>query len=379
MKIMFTGGGTAGHIFPIIGIVREIKKIYPHPDLKIFYVGPKDKFASALLLQEGVEIKTIFAGKMRRYFSIQNFLDVLRLPIGVLQAFFHIFIISPDFIFSKGGYGSLPAVISGWILQVPIFLHESDVMPGLSNKIAGKIALEIFTAFPVEKTGYFPKSKMIWVGNPVRKELFSGYRAEAKKLFSLKGGKPLILVLGGSQGASKINDILLIVLPEILEMFEVVHQTGKDNFNQVKAESEVVIQKELLEYYHPLPFINEKELAHAYTAADIIISRAGSGSILEIASAAKPSLLIPLKNSAQNQQVKNAYAFAENGATLVIEEANLTPNFFLERLKYLFSKPRDLEEMGKRAKEFAKPEAARIVAEYIVTYLTQQVFFKSEQ
>lgn len=372
MRILFTGGGTAGHIFPIIAIAREIKKNYPQGDFQFFFIGPKDKFASSLLSREGIVMKTILAGKIRRYFSGKNIIDVLfKLPIGIIQSFLHIFVISPDLIFSKGGYGSLPAVISGWTLLTPIFLHESDVSPGLANKIAGKLSLEIFTAFPIEKTEYFPAKKMLFIGNPIRKEILTGSKKETKKLFNLTDKKPVILILGGSQGAQRINDKILLILSDLLKNFEIIHQTGERNFDQVKAEAEVVISKNLKKYYHPFPFLNEEELSQAYQAADLIISRAGAGSIFEIAAVGKPSILVPLSEAAQNHQLKNAYTFAEDGAALVMEEMNFTPYFLLERLKYLFSRPEKLKEMAEKAKEFSKPEAARIIAEYIVTYLTQ--------
>lgn len=372
MKILFTGGGTAGHVFPIIAIVREIKRLHLKEDFQFFYLGPKDKFAHSLLSQEGITIKTIFAGKLRRYFSFKNIPDILfKLPLGILQAFFHIFVISPDVIFSKGGYGSLPVVISGKLLLASIFLHESDVAPGLVNKIAGKLALEIFTAFPMEKTEYFPSKKMLSVGNPLRKGLVSGSETKAKKLFKLVGKKPLILVLGGSQGAQRINNRILVVLDNLLEDFEVIHQTGRDNFEQVQKEAEVVIPKNLKKYYHPFSFLNERELACAYQVADLIISRAGAGTIFEIAAVGKPSILVPLAGAAQNHQLKNAYVYGESGAAVVMEETNFTPHFLLERLKYLFSKPKKLKEMADKAKEFSKPEAARIIAEYIVSYLIQ--------
>lgn len=372
MKILFTGGGTAGHIFPIIAIVREIRRNYPDGGFEFYYIGPKDKFAANLLSKEGIEAKTILAGKIRRYFSFQNIIDILfKLPIGVFQAFYHVFVISPDIIFSKGGYGSIPAIVSGWILMVPIFLHESDVSPGLANKIASKFALEIFISFPIQKTEYFPAKKMLSVGNPVRKEILAGSKEEAKKLLKLTGEKPIVLVLGGSQGAQRINDKLLAILPEILRNFEIIHQTGRGNFEQVKNEAEVVVNKNLKKYYHPFPFLNEKELSCAYPAADLIISRAGAGSIFEIAAVGKPSILIPLPEAAQNHQVKNAYVFAENGAALVIEEANFRPHFILERIKYLFSQPQKLKEMAERAREFSRPQAARIISEYIIAYLSQ--------
>ena len=372
MKILFTGGGTAGHIFPIIAIAREIKKSYPYGGFEFFYIGPKDKFAESLLSKEGIEVKTILAGKIRRYFSFQNIIDILfKLPIGVIQAFYHIFVISPDLIFSKGGYGSLPAVISGWLLLVPIFLHESDVSPGLANKIAGKLAIEIFTSFPVEKTGYFPAKKMICLGNPLRASILECSKNEAKKIFRLTGEKPIILVLGGSQGSQRINDRLLTILNQALESFEIIHQTGEANFEQVRKEVSFIVRKDLIKYYHLVPFLNEREIACAYSVADLVISRAGAGTIFEIAAAGKPSILIPLPESAQNHQVKNAYVFAESGAALVIEEANFKPHFILERIKYLFSQPQKLKEMSQGAKEFSRPQAARIIANYIVEYLSQ--------
>lgn len=371
MKILFTGGGTAGHLFPIIAIVREIKRQRPQTDFQFFYIGPKDQFAEVLLGQEGIQIRTILAGKLRRYFSFWNMVDIFKIPIGILQSFFYIFTISPDLIFSKGGYGSLPAVIAGWMLLTPIFLHESDVVPGLANRITSKTAQEIFTSFPVEKTLSFPANKMIFVGNPVRSEILNGNSQDAKKLFNLVGSVPLILILGGSQGAQKINDTILIILDELLKSFEIIHQTGQAKFDQVKNEASAVVAKDRIQYYHPIPFLNDQELAAAYKAVNLIISRAGAGTIFEIAASGKPSILVPLQGSAQEHQIKNAYVFAEKGSALVLEETNFTPHFLLEKIKYLFSEPQELAKMAQGAKEFAKPDAARLIASYIVAYLEQ--------
>lgn len=376
MKILFTGGGTAGHIFPIIAISREIKKVYSLQDFRFYYIGPKDEFSENLLSQEGIVVKTILAGKIRRYFGFlsffQNLIDIfIKFPIGFLQSLFYIFIISPDLIFSKGGYGSLPVTLSGWLFLTPIFLHESDIIPGLSNRLASKFALEIFVSFPVEKTKYFSSKKMISVGNPIRKEILEGEKEKAKELFNLTGEKPVILVLGGSQGSRRINDVLLVILPEFVENFELIHQTGQKNFKEIEAEARAVVKEDFLKYYHPFPFLNEEELKQAYAICDLICSRAGSGSIFETAAIGKPSVLIPLPESAQNHQVENAYAYADRGACLVMEESNLTSHFFLERIKYLFSQPQKLKEMAESAKSFSRPQAAKIIAEYIITYLTQ--------
>ncbi len=377
MKILFTGGGTAGHIFPIIAVCREIKKIYSkEPSLQFFYLGPKDKFGNILLSQEGIIVKTILAGKIRRHFGflsfLQNIFDVLfRIPMGFIQALFYLFIISPDIIFSKGGYGSVAPVFGGWLLLIPIFLHESDIVPGLANKLMSKLSLEIFVSFPTEKAEYFPRDKIISVGNPIRTEILGGEKEKAKELLKLTGEKPVILILGGSQGSQRINDLILAVLPELLTNFELIHQVGDNNFKEIETEVRLIIDSELQKRYHLYPFLQEEELKQAYAAADLVISRSGAGSIFEISAVSKPSVLIPLPEAAQNHQLKNAYNYAETGACIVIEEANFTPHFFLEKIKYLFSQPEKLKEMSEASRAFAKPQSARIIAEYILEYLLQ--------
>jgi len=371
MKIIFTGGGTAGHIFPIIAIVREIKKAYPYGDFQFFYLGPKDSYSGKYLSQEGIEVKNVLAGKFRRYLSLSNITDIFKIPIGIIQAFYHIFIISPDLIFSKGGYGSVPTCLIGKILMVPIFLHESDICPGLANRIISRFSLEIFTGFSINETEYFPSKKMLSVGNPIRLGVLKGSKIESKKIFKLSEEKPIIFFLGGSQGAQKINDVLLAVLPQILEEFEIIHQVGENNFAQVKKETDLILSDRFKKYYHPFPFLSEKELGNAYYSADLVISRAGAGSIFEIAANALPGILIPLAGAAQNHQVRNAYAYAGRGAALVIEEANFKPHFIFEKIKYLFSRPEKMDQMSEKAAQFARPNSARIIAEYLIAYLSQ--------
>lgn len=376
MKILFTGGGSGGHVFPIIAVSREIKKICARKGIKklhLVYVGPQDHWAKTLLSQEGIKVKTILAGKIRRYFTpkaiILNIIDIfIKIPLGALHSFFLLFFESPDLIFSKGGYGSVFVVFWGRVFRTPIFIHESDKSPGLANRMLSKLALELFVSF--SETEYFPAKKMIVIGNPIRKEILEGSKEMAKNSFKLILDKPVILITGGSQGAQRINDVVLAIMPEILESFELIHLTGEKNFKQVKAEAEIMIPSNLKNYYHPFPFLREPDLRHIYQAADFIVSRAGSGNIFEIAALGKPSLLIPLPEAAQNHQVKNAYAYAKSGATVVMEEDNLTPNFFLEKLKYLFSRPEQLQKMSLSAQEWVRPHAARVLAGYIVEYLS---------
>jgi UDP-N-acetylglucosamine--N-acetylmuramyl-(pentapeptide) pyrophosphoryl-undecaprenol N-acetylglucosamine transferase len=224
----------------------------------------------------------------------------------------------------------------------------------------------------VAQTEYFSEAKMIAVGNPMRVELLNGDEAKAKEYFDLTGEKPLILVLGGSQGAQAVNDLLLAILPQLLADFEIIHQTGSKNLEQLKAEAKVVVvEEELARRYHPIGFLKEIELRDAFEVCDFVVSRAGSGSIFEIAGCQKPSILIPLSSSAQDHQLKNAYAYAQNKAAVVMEEANLTPRFFLEKIKYLFANPNELQKMSQRAKEFSRPDSAKIIAQYIIKSLTK--------
>jgi UDP-N-acetylglucosamine--N-acetylmuramyl-(pentapeptide) pyrophosphoryl-undecaprenol N-acetylglucosamine transferase len=395
MRIVFTGGGSGGHIFPLIAVVREIKELYLQKklvesknvfgeqipedkqikeELGLYYIGPRDDFSLILLSQEGVKTSEILAGKLRRYLDWQSLLEncvdiVFKTPAGIIQSFFKLFFLAPDLIFSKGGYGSFPVVLAGWFLRIPIFIHESDIDPGLTNSLLARFAKKIFVSF--EKTERFPPRKMILMGNPLRKEILTGTLEEAAELFRLTGEKPVILILGGSQGAQRVNDLILAILPNLLGQFELLHQTGEKNFAKVRAEAEVTIPKGLEKYYHPFPFFREEEIKQAYAAANLVIARAGAGLIFEIAAVGKPSILIPLPEAAQGHQVKNAYAFAAKGAAVVLEEENMTPNFFWEKLNYLFTRPMELEKMRQATALLARPTAARQVAEYLFNYLEE--------
>ena len=212
---------------------------------------------------------------------------------------------------------------------------------------------------------------MISVGNPIRTGILKGEKEQAKNILKLCGTKPVILILGGSQGAQRLNDKILEILPELLKNFEIIHQCGTKNFKEIQTEVKIILPKSLERHYHLFPFLDEVNLTNAYAVSDFIVSRAGAGTIFEIAALAKPSILVPLPGSAQQHQLKNAYSFAETGASIVMEEPNFTPHFFLEKLKNLFSQPEKMEKMRNKAKEFSRPKAAKLIAEYIIEYLNQ--------
>jgi len=367
MRIVFTGGGTGGHFFPLIAIIRELRKLSFQKNLEFYYLGPHHDWGFILLSQEEVIVKKIIAGKIRRYFDWQNIIDVFKIIIGFFHSLYWLIKIKPKLVFSKGGEGSICVTMAAGVLGIPVFIHESDIVPGLSNRKTAKWAKKIFVSFP--QTEYFDPERIILTGNPIRKEILGGSIEKAQEIFNLTLSKPVLLVTGGSQGSQAINDFILLILNDLLRDWEVIHVAGMSNIEEVKTESAVTIENDFKKYYHLLPFLDEKEMKHALAAADLVVSRAGSGSIFEIAACGKPSILIPLPGSAGEHQAKNAYFYSQVGACLVFEQENLKPNFFLDNLKLLLFKPEKLEEMSKAALEFSKPLAAGQIAREILEYL----------
>ncbi|MFH1460806.1 MAG: undecaprenyldiphospho-muramoylpentapeptide beta-N-acetylglucosaminyltransferase [Patescibacteria group bacterium] len=370
MRILFTGGGTGGHIFPIVAVARQLNKIYQSAEqtetLEMYFLGAGG--LTDILIKEGIKVKTILAGKMRRYFSLMNIVDLFKLPISLIQAFFYLYFWMPDVIFSKGGYGSLSVVLVAWLYRIPVLVHESDTIPGLANKLGGKLAKRVAVGF-VSAEKYFSEKRTAFIGNPIRPELAQLCLAanqeniqKARTFFGLNEQKPIIFIVGGSQGAQAINELVLIVLPKLLEKYQVIHQVGNNNLEQVK----LILGQNLPTDYHIYGFLEENQMAAAYLLADLIVSRAGAGTISEIAICAKPSILIPLPQSAGDHQRSNAFAYAQAGAATVVEQSNLTPNIFLGEIIQILDNPELKQKMAANAKNFSQPEAAiKIVQELI--------------
>ncbi|MBU3964643.1 undecaprenyldiphospho-muramoylpentapeptide beta-N-acetylglucosaminyltransferase [Patescibacteria group bacterium] len=377
MKILFTGGGTGGHLFPIIAIIRELKNspVLKDKKIKIYFIGPNGKITQELLRKENVEMKAILAGKIRRYITpksiIQNIIDLIfKIPIGFIQSFIFVRIISPDIVFSKGGYGAVPVNIVARALKIPLFLHESDMVPGKTTRLFAKTATIIFTSFQETKIDNVIPSKVLCVGNPIRSDLLSGNKEEGKKLFNLSGDKPVIFICGGSQGAKEMNELALTALPDLLKNFEIIHQCGLKNYEEAKVMADIIIkEQQLAKRYHLFDFLTEDEMKQAYKSAHLIISRAGSGAIFEIAATGKPSIIIPLPESSQDHQAKNANAYASTGATIIMEPKNPTPALLFSKIMLIFSQPEKLLAMSKAALGFAKPDAAKTIAEHLTKYL----------
>ena len=373
MRILFTGSGTGGHIFPIISVVREIKKIYnQNPEnkdnLELYFLGAAD-FTKESLEKEGIKVKTIMAGKLRRYPSALNILDFFKIPIGIIQSLWHLYFWMPDVIFSKGGYGSIPVVLAGWLFWIPTLIHESDTVPGLANRLGSKLSKRIAISFNLTEK-YFPPQKTALVGNPIRAEVIQACLAadqsakeRAKGVFKITSQKPIIFIIGGSQGAQKINQIVLSMLPQLLGKYEVIHQTGTKNYQEIE---ERFPEASRPADYHPFPFLEENQMGAAYLLADLVVSRAGAGSIFEIAACAKPSILIPLPKSAAEHQKENAFAYAQLGGAVVLDQDNLMPNLLLDKINRILEEPISVQKMKESAKKFSFPGAAQKIAQSLI-------------
>jgi len=330
MKILLTGGGTAGHFYPLIAVAEEIRKVSKELKLlepKLYYMAPV-LYDEKALFDNKITFKRNSAGKRRIYFSPLNILDLFKTAWGMMTALWQMFIIYPDVIFAKGGYVSFPVLFAGRFFKIPIIIHESDSVPGRVNKWAGKFARAIAISFP-EAGDYFPDGKIAHTGLPIRKEVLNPSRRGAQEFLRLEENVPVILVLGGSQGAKIINENILAVLPRLVEKYQIIHQTGEKNYKYVSSTAKVILKNsKFSSRYRPFGYLNALALRMSAGGADLIVSRAGSG-IFEIAAWAVPSIVIPITNSNGDHQRKNAFSYSRSGAAIVIEERNLTPNVLM--------------------------------------------------
>jgi UDP-N-acetylglucosamine--N-acetylmuramyl-(pentapeptide) pyrophosphoryl-undecaprenol N-acetylglucosamine transferase len=370
MKIVFTGGQTGGHFYPIISIVQELRRIIKEEHLiepSIYFMAP-DPYSRGVLFDNNITYKHIMSGKQRVYFSFLNYTDKIKIFFGILEAIWKLFWIYPDVVFSKGGYGSVPVVFAAKFWRIPIIIHESDSAPGRANLWASKFADKIAISYP-DAASYFDQKKVAWTGNPVRDEIKKPVMDGAHEYLKFDSKIKTILILGGSQGAQIINNILIDTIPTLVDSYQIIHQTGKNNFEEVKNTTNLLLKNHpYSDRYTCFPYLNDVAMKMSAGAADLIISRAGS-TIFEIASWNKPSILIPITETNNDHQRKNAYYYARSGSCIVIEENNLTPEIFAAEINRLFARPDLMEEMSASAKQFSKPDAGRLIARQIIDTL----------
>lgn len=373
MKIVFTGGGTGGHFYPLIAVVQRVNQIIDYEKIlgaKLYYISdnPYDK---EILFENGLLYEEIKTGKMRTHFSFGGFLlnlvDIFKIFFGVINAVFKLFSIYPDVVFGKGGYASFPTILAARILRIPVIIHESDSVPGRVNKWAGRFAKKVAVSF-VEAASYFPKDRVAWTGQPIRVEIeHPAPRAEAFKYFKLEENLPVVLVLGGSQGAELINNTILDALPRLVNNYQVIHQTGVLNFETVTERALVVLTNDQYKSrYLAMPFLNSLSLKMASGVASLAISRAGS-MLFEIAAWGVPAILIPITNTNSDHQKKNAFNYARAGACSIVEELNMTANILSSEIERIMGDKEEYETMAQKAKAFSKPGAAEKIARELVS------------
>lgn len=322
-KIVLTGGGTAGHVTPNIALLPKLKEL----GYEVHYIGSYDGIEKKLIEEFDIPYYGISSGKLRRYFDVKNFTDPFKVLKGYTEAVKLMKQIKPDVVFSKGGFVTVPVVIAAHRKKIPTVIHESDMTPGLANKLCISSATKICCNFP-ETIAHLPEGKANLTGSPIRKELLSGNKEQAKKFCKFTSDKPTILIIGGSLGAAAVNDAVRAILPKLLPKYNVIHLCGKGKLDESLRNTEGYVQFEYI----------KKELADLFALADVVISRAGANAICELLALKKPNILIPLPASAsRGDQILNANSFKKQGFSEVLDEETLTNEILLDAVESTYS------------------------------------------
>jgi UDP-N-acetylglucosamine--N-acetylmuramyl-(pentapeptide) pyrophosphoryl-undecaprenol N-acetylglucosamine transferase len=323
IRIVLTGGGTSGHVTPNIALIPELKKM----GYDIKYIGSINGIEKQLIEKEGIEYYTINTGKLRRYFDLRNFTDAFRVVDGLRQAYAILGKLKPDIVFSKGGFVSCPVVWAAWLRRIPAVIHESDMTPGLTNKLSMPFAKKVCYTFP-ESGNYIPKDKGVQTGIPIRENLMKGSRNEGLKLCGFTGSKPVIMVIGGSLGSEKINGIVRKLLDTLLKDFNICHICGKGNLKPEYSD---------IAGYRQFEYVNEEQ-PHIFAMSDLVISRAGATVLFELLALKKPNILIPLSRAAsRGDQILNAHSFEKSGFSCVLEEEAMDEKYLLKCISETFA------------------------------------------
>lgn len=347
-RIILTGGGTAGHVTPNIALLPRLKEL----GYDIHYIGSYTGIEKELIEQFDIPYHGISSGKLRRYFDWKNFTDPFRVLKGFQEANKLIKTLKPDVIFSKGGFVSVPVVMAGKRNHVPTIIHESDMTPGLANKLSIPSASKVCCNFP-ETLEHLPAGKAVLSGSPIRQELLQGDPAAAKALCGFTEDKPVILIVGGSLGSVIVNDAVRAVLPELLKDFQVIHLCGKGKLDESLVGTAGYVQFEYI----------KQELKDIFALTDIVISRAGANAICELLALHKPNLLIPLSaNASRGDQILNARSFERQGFSIVLEEEELTNEVLLEAIHKLY---REKDEFIKVMKTSSQQDSINTIIDLI--------------
>lgn len=357
-RIILTGGGTAGHIWPLISLYNKLKDEYD-----FLFVGSGNKDERLLVEKAGIKYKKVLTGKLRRYFSFMNFVDPFKILIGTFQSIFILLSFRPSLIFAKGGFVSAPIGFASFLLHRKMFIHESDAVMGLANKSLARFAKIIFTGFPKK---YYPKrfqKKIIWSGVPIREEILTGDRGKTYDDFGFDKNLPVLLVIGGSSGASGINRLVFSSLEELTEFCQVIHLTGKNDF----AKSQKIAQKldiNLRNRYRNFGFVNS-ELADIFSITTLAVSRSGATTLSELAALGKPTIFIPYPYSAADHQLVNAKVLEKKQAAVVLPEDEITKDQFVSQIKRLLVNDNARKFLSDNIQKYYKRNSLEIIISQI--------------
>ena len=350
-RIILTGGGTAGHVTPNIALMPALKEA----GYEIVYIGSYNGIERKLIEEMGIRYYGISSGKLRRYRDIKNLSDPFRVGKGYFQAKKLMRKLRPDIVFSKGGFVAVPVVFAARSRRIPVIIHESDMTPGLANRLCTQSATKICCNFP-ETLTHLPENKAVLSGSPIRQELFEGDKDTARQICGFTDDKPALMVMGGSLGAVAINNSVREALDELLEKYNVIHLCGKGNYDK---------SLENVKGYKQFEYAKE-ELSHLFALTDIIISRAGANAICELLALKLPNILIPLPAAAsRGDQILNAASFEKSGFSYVMQEENVTKESLLKAVEYV-SENRD--SYVKAMEESQQGDAIAVIMNLIKTY-----------
>ncbi len=363
MKIGFVGGGSGGHFYPLIAVAEVIQTIAPQAEL--YYFGPHPYDEKSLQANQIKFIKCP-AGKVRRYFDIQNFVDIFRTIGGLATAWYQLYKIYPDVIFSKGGYTSVPILLMARFYRIPVVIHESDSKPGRASLLGKSFARYIGISY-ASTASYFPENKTALVGIPIRQSI-KNVIANPHERLGISKTRPVIYVTGGSLGAMRINNLILQSLQSLLPYYTIFHQTGPTEETTVTQTAQSLItEKQLLANYFVRGTFDADTIAAILEASSLVITRAGSTTLFEIAIHGTPSIVIPIPEEISHDQRTNAYAFARTGAATVLEEGNLTPYLLVAEIRSIMEDPVRFENMSRSARALGMTDAATQIANVLVS------------
>lgn len=329
-SIVFTGGGTAGHVTPNVALINELKQ----EGWNINYIGSENGIEKGMIQNLGIPFHAVSSGKLRRYFSLKNLLDPFKIVMGIIQSFWLFYKLKPDVVFSKGGFVAFPVVVGAWLNRIPIVAHESDISPGLANRLSFPFVNKICLTFDAAKKHFKSQNKIEVTGTPIRQQLFAGNSTKGLELCEFNAEKPCLLAIGGSLGAGSINQSVRDALPQLTKEYQVIHVCGKG-----KLDTSLMG----VAGYRQFEYANE-ELAHLFAASSVVISRAGANSLYEILALGKAHILIPISSQvSRGDQIQNARYFQGLGISVVIQDQALNTDTLLNALKEVMQNKRDID------------------------------------